>query len=652
MALFRSDFWKNFFKKIKSRFSDKRTVILVITIILLILTNLTVLLLLVSPDRAKTDSVPPGIPAHDSQKESTTPIVTASPTATLQPTQDTSTKQSLPNMLDGSSIRQGTILFSMVENGYSHIFAFTPGDATLIRLTSGSWDDATPSLNPDGTQLAFSSQRNGYWDIYILEMKTGKITPVTDTGDYDSSPSWSPDGNHLVFQTYINGNFELNLADLTKKPVEITNITLNEYNDFDPNWSSDGEHIVFISAYDNSPRLWIASVSDTQIQLEPVLVNAGQDPRHPVWSPDGSTLAWSEMIDDRRTLVTWDMSTPSVQPKALTEGDYPAWSPDGSILFNVIPRPNQSFLSADSLSYGNLVYPVTSTSGKTEGLQWSQDHLPNPLPDWLIIAQQQKQDALIQIAITPPPENIPNRYQVIPLPSVQAPYPMLHDLTDEAFQALRERLKSETGWDVLQNLEAAFMPLSDVSDPGMDENWLYTGRGFSLNTVPMNIDWMIISRESYGDQTYFHTYIRPLYQDGSMGKPILQKSWDINARFNNDPTAYENGGTESISYPDGYWVDITDLALRYGWERIEASPNWTTYYQGARFNLFVLRSGLSWKDAMLELYPPNIFITPTAQVASTETPTSTPKPPKSKTPTAIISPTATATRRPTWTPIP
>jgi TolB protein len=652
MALFRSDFWKKIFKKTQSRSLDNRTVILVITIILLILSNLIVLLFLVSPDRVKTSSFPLGIPTNQDLKNSTVLSTTSTPTTTLQPTQFARSQPSITNLLDGSSIRQGTVLFSMVENGYSHIFAFTPGDATLIRLTSGSWDDTTPSLSPDGSQLAFSSQRNGYWDIYILDMKSGEIIPVTDSGDYDSSPSWSPDGNRLVFQTYTNGNFELNIADLTKKPVEITNITLNDYNDFDPCWSPDGEDIVFISSYDNSPHLWIASVSDTQVQLEPVNVNAGQDPRHPAWSPNGIILSWSEMVDDRRTLVTWDTSTPSILPKALTEGDYPAWSPDGSVLFNIISRPNQSFLSGNSLPYGNLVYPVTSTLGRTEGLQWSRDNFQNPLPNWLVISQQQKLDALFQIVITPPPENIPNRYQVVPLPSVQAPYPMLHDLTDEAFQALRERLKAETGWDVLQNLESAFMPLSEVTDPGMDENWLYTGRGFSLNTVPMNINWMIITRESYGDQTFFHTYIRPLYQDGSMGKPVLHKIWNINARFSNDPTAYENGGVESISYPDGYWVDITDLTLRYGWERIEASPNWTTYYQGARFNLFVLRSGLSWKDAMLELYPVNIFITPTAQVQATLIQTSTPIPPKGKTPTALPNPTGTATRRPTWTPIP
>ena len=96
-----------------------------------------------------------------------------------------------------------------------------------------------------------------------------------------------------------------------------------------------------------------------------------------------------------------------------------------------------------------------------------------------------------------------------------------------------------------------------------------------------------------------------------MGEPVLQKIWDINARFNSDPAAYETGGVEKDAYPVGYWVDITDLALRYGWERVEASPNWTTYYQGARFNQFILRSGLTWKDAMLELYPVEVFITPT-----------------------------------------
>ncbi len=540
----------------------------------------------------------------------------------------------------------------MIENGYSHLFAFTPGNPNLLRLTNNPWDDTSPVMDPTGRIIAFSSQRNGYWDIYLLDLLTGTITPVTDTSDYDTHPTWSPDGSKLAFQSYVGENSEIMVADLQKQPYEFSRITSNDFDDYDPSWSPDGQNLLFISAYDNKPAIWNARFIESQVQIEPVSVNAGYDPRNPTWSSDGSSVAWSELISGRRTILTWSFGDASQNPIQATEGDFPAWSQDGKILFYIIPDPNKTYLSAISLPDGNLVYPVTPTTGFVSGLQWGIHPLPAELPNWIVRLQTASLPPLYQLAITPPVENLPNRYQVVAIPEVKSPYSLLHDLTDESFTSLRERIKFETGWDVLANLENTFIPITEVADPNMQENWLYTGRAFSLNTIPMNIQWMLITRETYGDQTYFRMFIRPIYQDGSMGKPILEKAWDMNARFSNDPAAYENGGVEIDAYPDGYWVDLTDLALRFGWERIEASPNWTNFYPGARFNLFALRSGLSWKDAMLELYPQDAFITPTPLAAPTITLTPTRRLFVTLTPTITPSPTSTITRRPTWTPYP
>ena len=52
-------------------------------------------------------------------------------------------------------------------------------------------------------------------------------------------------------------------------------------------------------------------------------------------------------------------------------------------------------------------------------------------------------------------------------------------------------------------------------------------------------------------------------------------------------------------YQPGYWVDVTSLAIQYGWERVPALPNWRTFYRGARFTEFALTDGLDWYSAML-----------------------------------------------------
>jgi TolB protein len=252
---------------------------------------------------------------------------------------------------------------------------------------------------------------------------------------------------------------------------------------------------------------------------------------------------------------------------------------------------------------------------------------------------------------------------VVPIADVQAPYPQLHDLVDESFNALRNRAILETGWDALASLENAFIPLTTSLDPGLEEDWLYTGRAFAINSLMANAGWMVGLREDSGAQTYWRIYIRANVQDGSLGEPIHNAPWNLSARYELNPRIYEQGGNYA-SVPSGYWVDVTALAAAYGWERLPALPNWRTYYAGARFTEFALTNGLDWYTAMRELYPPEALITPTRVLAPTLTPTPTftltptrrPTRTPYKTPTPRLSPTVTSsptmTSTPTSTPTP
>ena len=161
---------------------------------------------------------------------------------------------------------------------------------------------------------------------------------------------------------------------------------------------------------------------------------------------------------------------------------------------------------------------------------------------------------------------------------------------------------------------------------------------------------MVTLREDIAGQTYWRVYLRARYQDGSQVIPLTEPAWDLNARNSGSPEAYDQGGEYSL-VPEGYWVDFTELALRYGWERLPALVNWRTYYQASQFNLFVARDGTDWRTAMSQLYPPEALATPTPLITqtATETPTRTPWYYKWITPTLTPSLTSTPTRRPTLT---
>jgi TolB protein len=245
---------------------------------------------------------------------------------------------------------------------------------------------------------------------------------------------------------------------------------------------------------------------------------------------------------------------------------------------------------------------------------------------------------------------VPNqRWYVVPISDVQAPYPQLHDLVDESFVALRKRIILETGWDALASLENAFIPLTTSPEPGLEEDWLYTGRAFAINSLMANAGWMVALREDIGAQTYWRIYIRCTAQDGSLGEPIHNAPWNLNARYELNPRTYEQGG-EYAPVPAGYWVDVTALAATYGWERLPSLPNWRTYYAGTRFTEFALTNGLDWYSAMKELYPPEALVTPTRVLAPTLTPTPTFTATPTKRPTRTPYATRTATLSPTPAP--
>ena len=127
---------------------------------------------------------------------------TETPIPTLIPPEPTYAAPEVPVAIipSGSSLSQGTILFSMVKDGYSNLYSFQPGLPGFLRLTAHPWDDIQPSLSPDGTKLAYSSKQNGYWNIYIMDMASGQVIPVTDSAEFDGHPVWSPDGTQLLFE--------------------------------------------------------------------------------------------------------------------------------------------------------------------------------------------------------------------------------------------------------------------------------------------------------------------------------------------------------------------------------------------------------------------------------------------------------------------
>ena len=607
------------------------------------------------------------LPDAQARREWTTPPTLSplppSPSPTASPTSFPRKPAPIPpgNVPAASSdLLQEPIILAMGEGGYTHLFRYQPSGTPFTRLTDGPWSDIDPAFSPDGNRLAFASNRSGNWELYMMDFSSGEVTRLTDTPAYEGSPSWSPDGMWLVYESYVgdenSGNLELFIRSLDGKTDPIR-LTYDPGADFSPVWSPLGRQIAFVSTRSGDCEIWLASLDQANDRFMNVSRDDSAVDLNPAWSPDGSKLAWSTTpLNGIQSLRIWNLATPELRPRQLSGADRIAWSPSGGQMIASIRSPNRSYLTGYKIDDGSLALPILPVSGTIEGIAWGKGKFPERLPTAMEAASQISPTPLWNHALLPGTPLPGGRMQVTALQNVQPAGSQLQDQVDEAFNALRARVSQAAGWDFLSSLEASFVPLTTPLSPGMREDWLYTGRAFRFNPAPVGAGWLVVVREDDGPQTYWRVFLRARFQDGSQGMPLKALPWLMEARHSGDPLAYERGGALAAAPPPGYWVDFSELALAYGWERFSALSSWLTSYSAARFNEFALTEGLDWFSAMLELYPKAALDTPTPVPSPTDTPTVTATftetPTLTRTPYVSPTPSNTPTRRPTRTPLP
>jgi Tol biopolymer transport system component len=80
-----------------------------------------------------------------------------------------------------------------------------PTPAVAVPLTAYPGFENTPSLSPDGSQVAFSWNGPGQdnYDIYVKLVGPGQPLRLTTDPARDDSPAWSPDGRLIAFQRFV-----------------------------------------------------------------------------------------------------------------------------------------------------------------------------------------------------------------------------------------------------------------------------------------------------------------------------------------------------------------------------------------------------------------------------------------------------------------
>ena len=171
-------------------------------------------------------------------------------------------------------------------------------------------------FSPDGSHFAFTAQTGGRDVLSIVDVRTGNVKQLTDIPlDGVLNPSYSPDGQHIVFEGLAQGVTDLYVADIDGKNVR--HLTQDRYGDLLPAWSPDGTHIAFasdrgttnLSTLDlGKMQICVLDLRDGSIQ---VLPNQPGMNINPVWSPDGTSIAYVSDRDGTQNIYVRDLRTGS-----------------------------------------------------------------------------------------------------------------------------------------------------------------------------------------------------------------------------------------------------------------------------------------------------------------------------------------------------
>lgn len=213
-----------------------------------------------------------------------------------------------------------------------------------------------PAVSPDGKYVAFISDRDFYRTIYLASAETGKVIKPLVEGEYrgtfetlrflNTSLAWAPDSQHLAFNAKAGGENAIYLMDIHSKNVskklvpDVTSISFLA-------WSPDNRDIVFTGTRQGQEDLYLINI-DTETVVQ--LTNDLYSNRHPSWSPDGQAIAFmtdagqysipKELKFGPSNLAIYEMA--SGDSYRLTDNAHndftPVWSPDGSTLAFISDR--------------------------------------------------------------------------------------------------------------------------------------------------------------------------------------------------------------------------------------------------------------------------------------------------------------------------
>lgn len=292
---------------------------------------------------------------------------------------------------------------------------------THRQVTYSADNENSPQWSPDGKYLSFLSSRPGPnrgSQVWILDLDGGEARQLTDIKARLQGYEWSPDSKRLAMvigdadptetapgatapppkpivldrykfkqdgQGYLSGTRKsyIYLYDISAKTLD--RLTKGKVDESSPVWSPDGSKIAFTSNLKPDPdrepgsQIYVADAKagSTEKQVTP---DSSRISGRPEWSPDGRSLVFLESDElkygaynmNHLTTVGADGSSSPVRIKATEDLDRgvanPDYSSDGKLLTTLVTDDMSVYPAQINIGSGKLERLI---SGQVVVLGWN-----------------------------------------------------------------------------------------------------------------------------------------------------------------------------------------------------------------------------------------------------------------------------------------
>jgi Tol biopolymer transport system component/tRNA A-37 threonylcarbamoyl transferase component Bud32 len=201
-----------------------------------------------------------------------------------------------------------------------------------MQVTSGSQTVETETVSADGKWLYYDSDLKGNADIWrvalVAGMRAGAPEQITTDPAPEFSPSISPDGKEVAFHSFRTGNRDIFVSPSSGGAA--VQVTTSSEHDWNPRWSPDGRALVFDEQARSDTTLWIVRRRSDGTWDKPHALPYSGYAALLAWSPDGRSVSFSgdsgirviDIATGRQRLVA-----------EAPGGSWSAWSADGRTIY-------------------------------------------------------------------------------------------------------------------------------------------------------------------------------------------------------------------------------------------------------------------------------------------------------------------------------